>query len=247
MGVYTMNGAAPAAMVFTPNQQYDLYTFEGCGFGASPGQLTLIGHFKTFKLALIVVDWTDTSIIAALDTSVAGEPDENGNVSLILSRADGQRLQFNGNSFYAARASVTLQSIPQTWATLGPVRDAGNLPVTPGYLQGPDYASVTVIRSSVNRFSGGQDYYDLSHLNPQFSADSFLLYALPAGCTTYGNVTQYIDGYTTGQWDSQGNILIKLGGTTCHTAGNSNDDAEENYNFALTVTGPRDVDPLQTM
>lgn len=248
LGVYTMNGAGPAAMVFTPDPQYDLYTFQGCHFGNTPGQLTLIGHFKGFKLPLTVVEWTDTSIIAALDTGVTGEPDENGTVSLLMSRSDGQRLQFDGNSFYAVRASITLQTIPQSWATLGAVYDVSKVRVTPSYLLGgPQNISVTVRRESSDRFNGGQDYYDLSLANPQFSMDSMAV--IPAGtdCPASGIVTRYVDGQTTAKWDPQGNIVVSLGGTTCHYANPSRDDATETYTLQLNATGPRGVDPTQPL
>jgi hypothetical protein len=247
MGVYTVNGAEPAAMVFTPDPQYDLYTFQGCHFGSSPGQLTLIGHFKGYKVALTVVDWTDTSIIAAMDPGVTGEPDENGVVTLIMSRADGQRLQFDGNSFYAVRASGVVKAIPQAWATLGVVRDVSHSTVTPNYMLGSDYESVLVQRQSGDRFNGGQDYYDLTRVNPQFSVDSMLLYSQVPLCNSVsGGSTRYIDGTTTAQWDALGNILVMLGGTTCHYT-NGVDEAFETYNLVLNVTGPRGVDPTQPL
>lgn len=133
--VFSMNGAAPAGIVFTPDPQYNLYTFKGCHFGATPGQLTLIGRFKGNKVALRIVDWTDTSIIATLDPAMTGEPDEYNDVTLLLVRTDGQRAQFDGNTFYAVRASFEMQALS---AAIRRLRSGSRCLRQPGRAQLPD-------------------------------------------------------------------------------------------------------------
>lgn len=241
-GIFTINGAAPKAVIFTTDQNYNLYTIKGCNFGSQQGELVLIGHFKSFKIPLIIVDWTDGGVIAAMDPTLTGEDDED-NVTFILSRADGTRLEIDGNSFYAARASISLPAIPQAWATLGVVKDVS------GNIAGAEYLdyepSVEVLRQSSDRFSGGQDYYDLSHINPHFSIDGMQFSPLdqppdPA-CYPDGGGTLYVDGRSSAQWDGD-NIRVFLGGMTCHSHG---DEASSGYMFSVQVTGPRGVDFTQ--
>ena len=189
---------------------------------------------------------------------MTGELDETGNVSVVLYRADGQQLQLDGNSFYAVRDSFTMRIVPQPWVTLGVVKDVSGQSTTPTYQTAltnvpPD--SVYVDRVSVDRIGNGQDYYDLSGVNPQFSVDSLQLYTALAPCGQYTNgdsTTLYIDGYTSAQWDGN-NIRVNLGGSTCHhnaaliQGGGSDDEAEIFYALDINVTGPRGVDPTQKL
>lgn len=100
---------------------------------------------------------------------------------------------------------------------------------------------------SENRFGGGQDYYDLSRLNPQFTVDTVALYSWTPDCNDFSySATRYIDGVTTARWDDKGNIIVALGGTTCHYS-NGVDMAQEVYNIRFNVTGPRGVDPAEPL
>ena len=245
--MFTINGAAPQAVVFTTDPQYNLYTIKGCHFGAQQGQLFLIGYFKTTRVFLNVAYWSDGQIFAAMDANLTGEPDETNKVKLFLVRPDGQQLEIDGASFYAVRQSVTIATIPQSWATLGTVKDVSGTTLLPQYQTGtPDTSSVTVRRYSGDRFSGGQDYFDFSRLNPQFSLDNMQLVYLsgPDTCanTSYmGDNTIYIDGYPSAQWDGNG-IRVNLGGITCHNS-DTGDRAISLYTLQVQATGPRGVDP----
>jgi hypothetical protein len=244
--IFSINGAAPQAIVFTPDQEYNLYTIQGCNFGVQRGQLSLVGHFKNFTIPLTVVDWTDKGIIAGMDPNLSGELDQNKDVTFFLTRADGQRAEIDGTSFYAVRQSITLPTIPQAWVTLGTVRDVSGAALQAYYRTGPtDNSSGTAARLSTNRFSGGQDYFDFSRLNSQFSLDSMQLQYVTAEteCPSGGGQTDYIDGTTTAQWDGDG-IRVFLGGITCHFP-STGDQAFSVYTLQVQVTGPRGVDPTQ--
>ncbi len=246
VALFTINGAAPQAIVFTPDQQYNLYTLKGCHFGSQQGQLFIIGNFKGNKLPLNIVYWADGQIIASMDPNLTGEPDESNKVKFFLACTDGQQVEIDGTSFYAARESITMAKIPQTWATLGVVKDVSGAPLEPYYQTGGNYSSATVERASSDRFSGGQDYYDLSHVNSQFSVDSMLLGYVTAqsGCpANNGTNTIYVDGVTSAQWDGNG-IRVGLGGITCHNA-STGDYAFSYYTLQVQATGPRGVDPTQ--
>lgn len=251
--VRTINGGAPQAAVFTPDPQYNLYTIKGCRFGVQQGQMFLIGPFRNSKVSLNIVLWNDSQIIASMDPNLTGEPDETRNVKLFLVRADGQQLEIDNTSFYAVRQSITMTSIPQSWATLGSVTDVGGAALTPLYQTGvssagTSYSSATVSRGSVDRFSGGQDFFDLSKISSQFSVDSMQLEYPNAhdACTSgyfEGQNTIYIDGYPSAQWDGNG-IRVYPGGITCHNS-DLGDRAYSSYTLQLQVTGPRGVDPTQ--
>jgi hypothetical protein len=251
--ILTINGGAPQSVVFTPDQQYNLYTIKGCHFGAQQGQMFLIGTFKGYKVPLNIVLWNDGQIIAAMDPNLTGEPDQIHTVKLFLVRADGQQLETDNTSFYAVRQSITLVSIPQAWTTLGSVSDVSGAALTPLYQTGVSsngvtYSSATVSRGSTDRFSGGQDYFDLSRVSSQFSVDSIQL-EYPnahAACTSdyyAGQNTIYIDAYPSAQWDGDG-IRVYPGGITCHNS-DLGDRAYSLYTLQVQVTGPRGVDPTQ--
>ncbi len=238
----TIDGTIEGA-TFTPDPQYNLYTIKGCNFGTQQGQLHLYGHFRAGQLALIVNSWSQDSIVSALDTNLRGESDQD-DVHLVLIPAGGAQIDRGGQKFYAARETVTLQAIPQAWVNFGQVIDAGRAVVQPVYSVNAPSAVVT--RTSGDRFSGGQDYFNFSRLKPGFTTDSFQLTYFPPPCTD-DNTTYYNDGTFQPQWDGD-NIRVILGAATCHVGAVGNipgyDWAQSSYILAVQVSGPRGVDPV---
>ena len=79
-------GQNGASVIFTPIYQWNEYTITGCGFGSQPGSLHLSGPFHGHQVNFSpAAPWTDTAIVAAIDPSVTGEPDQWGTVTLVVS------------------------------------------------------------------------------------------------------------------------------------------------------------------
>jgi hypothetical protein len=240
----TVNGKIDGT-VFTPDPTYNLYTIKGCNFGTQQGQLHLYGAFKSSQIPLLVNFWSDDSIVATMDPNLSGEVDQN-NVHLVLVQANGQQIDRGGEQFYAAREIKTLSSIPPDWITFGQVRDASGWPVTPSY--GATLPSIVVSRTSSNRFSGGQDYYNFNRLKHGFTTYSFQFGYYPVTCTDDTvQTTLYTDGSFQPEWDGN-NIRVTLGAQTCHFGPYfllpAYDEAASSYVLAVQVSGPRGVDPL---
>lgn len=240
----TVNGKS-GGTVFTQDPSYNLYTIRGCNFGTQQGQLHLYGAFKTGQVPLLVNFWGDNSIVAAMDPNLSGEIDQS-NVHLVLVLANGQQFDQGGEQFYAARDITTLPSIPFSWITFGQVRDASNWPLVPD--NRATLPSIIVSRTSTDRFSGGQDYYDFSRLKPGFTTYSYQFGSYSIDCTDDARqTTLYTDGSFQPQWDGD-NIRITLGAQTCHFGPYAllpaYDEAASSYILAVQVSGPRGVDPL---
>jgi hypothetical protein len=105
-------------VIFSPTSMYNIYTIAGCGFGTTPGRIYLQGGAGAFpahngKLSLVVRNWTDRGIIASLDSSIAGELDQN-NVTLVVETSSGKG-QSGPHSFFAARSQpVAIASFPKS-------------------------------------------------------------------------------------------------------------------------------------
>ncbi len=247
ISVSTINGLAPRGIVFASEVGgaggvVVQYSFLGCNFGSQPGQLSLVGPFKRSKIPFNIANWTDQRITAALDLSVSGEPDQNNNVTFVLTRADGQRLELDGNGFYARRTSITLSAVPQGWVTLATIRDASGAVLTPEYQTAtPTTSSATVGRYSANSFGAGQDVFDLSHINSQFTIDSMQLLKVSGQSVCITSEVAYVAGAISAQWDGE-NIRVTSEGTTCQgtTIGAA---AFSLYTLQVQVTGPAGLDP----
>lgn len=227
--------------VFSPDPQYNPYTIRGCNLGTG-GQLHLAGPFHASQINMNVIYWGNDAIVASVDPNVSGELDENG-VHLVVSPAGEPTVDVPGNSFYAVRATTTLASIPQDWVQLAQVKDATGAAVGLQYSTNPGGGAM-VSRASGNRFSGGQDYYDFSHLKPGFVAANYGYSYLLQDCSSdiWGqSVTLYNDGSFNFSWDGT-NIQVVLGAQTCHIGGV--DSATSFYTLTVDVSGPRGVDPL---
>jgi len=111
--IVTMNGKLLTQAIFTNDPQYNLYTFEGCNFGVTQGQMHLFGGFRAVQVPMQIEFWSDTSIIANLTTGLTKELDQN-NVKLVLALANGQQTEWINLKFSAARQKMLLASMPQT-------------------------------------------------------------------------------------------------------------------------------------
>jgi hypothetical protein len=246
---------------FTPIDQYNLYTIVGCSFGdPSPNNKVYIYGTGSFQGNFNIKFWSDNSIALSLDPTISGYPDLD-NLTLVIQRSDGKQAQKGGFKFYAARATVPLNTIPSSWVKLAsltygfktmsaqysspPASDPG-----PGASGGASY---------VSRFFNGQkfdptgqyDVYDFGQLAPGWTTDSFQL-------NTYGQYCPYVITYRhtfgtfKGIWDSRGNIVVWLSDTTCSGFNPLSPFLTYNYQnwtgsyYALQVwvNGPRGTDPF---
>lgn len=115
--ILTVSGSQ-STVTFTPIDQYNLYTITGCSFG-NPDSNDKVYLYGTgnLKMGFQIQFWSDNSIAVSLDPALGGLPDLN-NLTLVVQRGDGQETQKGGFSFYAARRTVQLSSIPSSWVTL---------------------------------------------------------------------------------------------------------------------------------
>ena len=246
---------------FTPIDQYNLYTIVGCSFGdPSPNNKVYIYGTGSFQGNFNIKFWSDNSIALSLDPTISGYPDLD-NLTLVIQRSDGQQAQKGGFKFYAARATVPLNTIPSSWVTLAsltyrfktmsaqysspPSSDPG-----PGSSGGAAY---------VSRFFNGQkfdptgqyDIYKFGQLAPGWTTDSFQLNTYDQNCPYVVTYRQTF-GTFKGMWDSRGNIVVWLSDTTCSGFNPVSPFLIQNYQnwtgsyYALQVwvNGPRGTDPF---
>jgi hypothetical protein len=92
-----------APSVFTPEAKYNLFTINGCGFGAtaSANSAYIFGG-NGFRENLVIDFWSDRGITAHLNPSLAGVLDQS-NITLVIAPAGRQAMQKSGFKFYAAR------------------------------------------------------------------------------------------------------------------------------------------------
>ena len=115
--ILTVSGSAGPA-TFTPIEQYNLYTITGCSFGdPGPNDKVSIYGPGSFQANFNIKFWSDNSIVVALDPALSGYPDM-GNLNLVVQRNDRRQVQKGGFNFYAARQSLLLHKVPQSWVTL---------------------------------------------------------------------------------------------------------------------------------
>ena len=169
-GINTVNGKTKGT-VFTPVQDYNLYTIKGCMFGDQPGDAYIFGPFKAQRLNLQPDFWTDNEIDVRLDPNVAGELDQNNNVTLVVVPKSGTEIKAPGFSFYAARETVQLKTIPQSWVKLYDVTVGfkhATLDYSSPIPQGSPGAGATtyIYRYLPEKFKPNFDYYDFSQLPP---------------------------------------------------------------------------------
>ena len=255
---------------FTPTDKYNLYTIRGCSFGdqaptsdQNPTDwVHLYGGTGSFYGKFAIRFWSDNEIDVSLDESISGFPDLD-NLNLVVKRADGQQTQKGGFKFYAARETVPLITIPQTWVTLGAFPNTFNVqystpPPSPSWTlwgPGPGAGAAYVARYADGvKFdpSGESDYYDFSKLAPGFTTETFEADPYVPYCPS-GNgmtVTYKTDfGTWSGSWDGN-NIRIGLSETSCSGVVvavpwvNYQNHSGSDYALKVWVTGPRGTDPF---
>ena len=279
MRIVSVSGSSYPA-TFTPIDQYNLYTIQGCSFGdqaptndQSPTDwVHIYGGNGSFYGKFAIRFWSDNEIDVSLDESISGFPDLD-DLNLVVKRADGKQAQKGGFKFYAARQTVPLQTIPQSWAKLAPFPNTWSSnyssPPASGYLYpkpaisapGPSAGSAYVSRSSDGqRFDitlPMYDYYDFSHLAPGWTTDSFEIDPYEASCPAGDGWTVTFKksfGTWTGDWDGN-NVRVGLSDTSCSgfwapcvaapwTCQNYQNWTGSYYALKMWVTGPRGTDPL---
>jgi hypothetical protein len=267
--VMNVNGK-PHGAIFTPDPTGNDYSIVGCHFGSSIGDAHLEGGFKTGPIPLLIDSWSDTNIRAHVNPALSGEPDAS-NVSLVIVPVGNPSLaRIPGFSFYAMRATVPLQTLPQKAATLASISDSGGTPVTPGFSSpyielttssntfgsGPTTSSsfsAGIKRSATNRFSPGTDYWDLSGLAPGFAPVQFQFAHWTFDGCVVGPLphaeTIYNDGTWGASWDPQNSnrIIVNFAELHCHDSQSlmqlSDDYSDSDYALTVDVVGPRGVDP----
>ncbi len=173
MRVVTINGSAGPTfhgLYLTPEADYDLYTLNGCNFGAADPNNKAWVYGKNLHGDFQIQFWSDNQIAMVLDPHLSGVLDQ-GNVSLVLQGAHGQQTKIDGLKFYAARGRqpVLLSSIPRNWANLAPmagIQFFSPIVANQNVASSAAGSTAAVYRYQGNKFSPGGDDYDFSHLAP---------------------------------------------------------------------------------
>ena len=257
--ILTVSGNADRA-TFTPIDKYNLYTITGCSFGSQDAKNTVyIYGTGTFQANFNIKYWSDNSIVLSLDPTVTGYPDLDG-VSLVVQRSDGQQTQQGGFKFYAARKTVPLATIPQSWvkfATFTYRFKTMDAVYSSPPAAAPDGPGPSAGTAYVSRFINGQkfdpigdfDLYDLSKLAPGWTGDSFQISSYDQRCPYVVTYRQTFGAFK-GVWDAGGNPVVWLSDTTC--SGflstmpwvNYQNWTGSYYSVQVWVSGPRGVDPF---
>lgn len=161
----------------------------GCGFGSSVvrGGVYITGP-NGFKSYLDPTKWSDQHVTAAIDPKLSGVPDADHTITLVVNG-----LKATGLSFYAARDTYRLPSIPLSAVRISATTPAA-APVTTCFITctavemqyGPNpdspfvgpYPEVVGVSGEMLRWGdsyftvAGPDVYDFSQLAPGFALDS---------------------------------------------------------------------------
>jgi hypothetical protein len=246
---------------FTPIDQYNLYTITGCSFGdPSPNNKVYVYGTGSFQGNFNIKFWSENSIALSLDPTISGYPDLD-NLTLVIQRSDGQQAQKGGFKFYAARATVPLNTIPSSWVkfatfTYGFKTMSAQYSSPPSSDPGPGASGGAAY---VSRFFNGQkfdptgqyDVYNFGQLAPGWTTDSFQLNTYDQYCP-YVITYRHTFGMFKGMWDSRGNIVVWLSDTSCSGFNPISPFLIQNYQnwtgsyYALQVwvNGPRGTDPF---
>jgi hypothetical protein len=252
--ILNVSGSAGAA-TFTPIDQYNLYTITGCSFGDAMGKAYIYGT-GSFQQNFNVKFWSENSIVVSLDSNLSGVPDYD-NITLVVQRNDSQQTQKSGFKFYAARETLPMKQIPQSWVQLENVlTDRSNTPATVQYSSPPSSPYGSTGTSYVSRADNGakftsatgNDYYDFSQMAPGFTTDSFQVTTYPQNCPY---TITYRQDFFQWKWDwDVNNIYVSIAATTCSGffAGmplrNYQNWTGSYYMLQVWVTGPRGLDPV---
>jgi hypothetical protein len=266
MRVATINGSAGPTfhgLYLTPESDYNLYTLNGCNFGAAGLNNKAWIYGKNLHGDFQIQFWSDNQIAMVLDPRLSGVLDQ-GNVSLVLQGAQGQQTKVDGLKFYAARSRqpILLNSIPNSWVKLAPI--AGNQffsPVIANQYVASSAAGSTaaVYRHQGNKFSPGGDDYDFSHLAPGWGVGAapqgpaVQVFAYPfEGCP--GIVTYHeVFGAYHAHWSAH-QVHVDWADYTCSSfvpppcgivGCYSNNQTVSAYALKVYVNGPRCTDPYK--
>lgn len=121
--IHAVNGQS-SGVIFTQDPTYNDYIISGCGFGTLGGEVYLAGAVTGGRINLVVKQWSDTQIEAAVQPGLTGVLD--GWPDLIVLPSGMSSAKLSNCRFYAQRQSVLLSNIPQQYASLAnvPVGDA---------------------------------------------------------------------------------------------------------------------------
>jgi len=197
--IRSVNGNHDGA-VFTPGTPGNFYTIEGCSFGNERGfvqlerrpvSLSQPGWPIVLQLDHSNAAWTEHEINVHFDPHLSGIPDSP--VTLAVYAPSGLRIELPGCFFVAARGEPRLLTvIPATWvrlhATTVHSRAIRQLEYVSPPVSGGETpkeatgATVLVIRSDSEAFTGGSDAFDFSQLGPGWAVESVQLQTYAGAC-----------------------------------------------------------------
>ncbi len=276
---------APTGIVFSPGYTYVIH---GCGFGSQPGSVYLMGvkqetappqgfnvpppglHSGWVKVGVPGVDkhqtqntWTNTRIEVVVDPNTSGFYDSSTATLVVILSDNITQLQAHGFTFFAARATQTLASLPRAMyaagnprqlrlvsegASFSPARVTdGSRHLVQVNLVSPSAASLVlpghtfaVVREdNAAAFPAGTDTIDLINaLQPGFEVSAIQL--------SYAALTQAVcpgSFSTNGNWNA-----ARLGGPDRLSISWQEQSCGGNgvsaYALDVFVEGPRGVSPL---
>jgi hypothetical protein len=221
-------------LVFTTDPDNNLFTFEGCNFGDTQGSIHLYGGFAHGNIPFEISFWNDKSIVARVQSDLAGELDRD-NINLVLVSGNGHQTQFPGFKFYAARQTYLLASIPNAKSKIifgDP--DIDHCKVAKDWIfwycgvDSPGGYGLTVLvgRGGVEGDKGA-DQFNISGLKPGFEVSDVSLFISPTIQGRQGwSMTSFAENVTVNYvFDSWKN-------------------PEATYGLQISVTGPRGLDSV---
>jgi hypothetical protein len=259
-------GAGPAT--FTQDDKYNFYTITGCSFGdPGPNSKAYIYYQGLFHEDFQIEEWSDNWIKLHLDPKLSGVDDEN-NLTLVVQRADGKQTSKSGYQLYAARDTILLKQIPQSYFSLNkfrpdqsaiqswkPIYTSGSSPkVTPNLAGMSAEVHWDLTTDPNNAIGGGNDIYDFSHLHSTFVLSNGLMNWKDVACTD-PNYNQFAASNNNWNidWYQAAGVQVSWQGQMCKNTpgscgGGFQSDCfesrpESNYGIDIWVTGPRGVDP----
>jgi len=197
--------------------------------------------------------WSDSMIMAAVDSNVSGEIDQDG-VTLVVKPVGAPQMQLGGFRFYAARETVLLPSMSQK----GFQRSDCQMDSVDYSSPATDGGTVHMVRTGTHglptgRCINGSDFYSFHDLSPGFFTDSFQYsYAqmTQSECNAkgFGRGTIANAGVWEGQWADDKEIIMGFRVQECATPNPFLGQAPirldvSNYWLSVWVTGPRGVSP----
>jgi hypothetical protein len=250
--------------VFTPLATYNHYRIEGCGFGNDPGEVRLeidagsgASSVQSISLQLEQArSWSETEIDVYLDPALSGISDSTA--TLVIRPPSGRFGTMAGCKFIAARTSpIPLKTIASSWVKLNAASAQLHSIRQLEYVSPPGHGtdvprdshemSALVVRSDVDSFLAGSDFFDFSPLNSGWVVDSIELRRYSAICP--GDVTRAEQrGMWGANFDARG-FTVAWARHTCRSF------IPPIFRFAMSfseyavkvwVTGPAGTDPMRT-